>query len=208
MNTAFWDNKKKELLERIHLNGVYNYKYIPEIVYLVFTNFGTKIETVNINLSQKNRLILEKNRKDKLTNNEINFVSTKAELTDELGKSYFTDIRLKGDRNIHYKNILNSSYKLNLDKNNFYDGMESFSIQKPRIRNYINEWIFHELSEELNLVKLKYNFINLKINGEKMGLYVIEEGFSNNLIERNSRRAGQYSVYMKIFLITPSKKQN
>ena len=190
LNTAFWDNKKKELLERIHLNGVYNYKYIPEIVYLVFTNFGTKIETVNINLSQKNRLILEKNRKDKLINNEINFVSTKAELTDELGKNYSTDIRLKGDRTIHYKNILNSSYKLNLDKNNFYDGMKSFSIQKPRIRNYINEWIFHELSEELNLVRLKYNFINLKINGEKMGLYVIEEGFSNNLIERNSRRAG------------------
>ena len=68
--------------------------------------------------------------------------------------------------------------------------MKSFSIQKPRIRNYINEWIFHELSGELDLVKLKYDFINLKINGEDKGLYVVEESFSNNLIERNSRRAG------------------
>ena len=78
MNTAFWDNKKKELLERIHLNGVHNYKYIPEIVYLVFTNFGTKIETVNINLSQKKKQIniRKKNRKD--NKQQINFVSTKA----------------------------------------------------------------------------------------------------------------------------------
>ena len=68
--------------------------------------------------------------------------------------------------------------------------MKSFSIQKPRIRNYINEWIFHELSKELNLVKLNYDFINLQINGENKGLYAIEESFSNNLIERNSRRAG------------------
>ena len=46
--------------------------------------------------------------------------------------------------------------------------MKSFSIQKPRIRNYINEWIFHELSGELNLVKLKYDFIDLKIKFVKI----------------------------------------
>lgn len=189
-NTAFWENKKTEIFERIHLNGVYNYKYIPQIIYLVLTNLTSKIETININISQKNKLILEKNRNDKILNNDVNFVSAKAKLTDESGRNYSTDIRLKGDRPIHFKSFINSSYRLNLDKDNFYDGMKSFSIQKPRIRNYINEWIFHELSEELGLVKLKYNFVNLKINGEKIGLYAIEEGFSNNLIERNSRRAG------------------
>ena len=189
-NTAYWHNNKNEFLKRIHLNGVYNYKYIPQISFLVLTNFTGKIETLNLNLSQKNKLILEKNRKDKILNKKIDFVTAKAKFTDENGKIYSTDIRLKGDRDIHYKNISNSSYKLNLDKENYYKGMKSFSIQKPRIRNYINEWIFHELSEELNLVKLNYDFINLQINGENKGLYAIEESFSNNLIERNSRRAG------------------
>ena len=44
-NTAYWHNNKNEFLKRIHLNGVYNYKYIPQISFLVLTNFTGKIET-------------------------------------------------------------------------------------------------------------------------------------------------------------------
>ena len=44
--------------------------------------------------------------------------------------------------------------------------MSKFSIQKPRIRNYLNEWIFHELLGEGGLVKLNYDFYNFYLNGE------------------------------------------
>ena len=37
--------------------------------------------------------------------------------------------------------------------------------------------------EEGDLIKLKYDFVKLKINGESNGLYVIEEGFDKILIE-------------------------
>ena len=36
----------------------------------------------------------------------------------------------------------------------------------------------------------KYDFINLYLNGEDLGLYVIEEFFSKILLERNKRRNG------------------
>ena len=49
---------------------------------------------------------------------------------------------------------------------------------------------FHELIGEGGLVKLKYKFINLKINGKGEGLYVFEEGFGKILLERNKRRNG------------------
>ena len=40
------------------------------------------------------------------------------------------------------------------------------------------------------------NFVNLKINGESQGLYVIEEGFAKDLVERNRRRNGPIlSIY-------------
>ena len=81
-NTSYWDNNKNEFLKRLHLNGVYNYKYIPQISLLVLTNFTGKIETLNLNLSQKNKLILEKNRKDKILNKKIDFVTAKAKFTD------------------------------------------------------------------------------------------------------------------------------
>ena len=69
-------------------------------------------------------------------------------------------------------------------------GMRKFSFMKPRARNYIHEWLFHELSGEGNLIKLKYEFIKLKINGENLGLYVIEENFDKDLVERSKRRNG------------------
>ena len=69
-------------------------------------------------------------------------------------------------------------------------GIRKFSFIKPRARNYIHEWLFHELAGEGKLIKLKYDFVNLKINGESQGLYVFEEGFDKDLIERNRRRNG------------------
>ena len=63
-------------------------------------------------------------------------------------------------------------------------------MQKPIIRNYVHEWIFHELAEDFGLIKLTYKFINLSINGEDKGLFVLEEGFGKELIERNKRRNG------------------
>ena len=67
---------------------------------------------------------------------------------------------------------------------------------KPRARNYIHEWLFHELLAEGKLITLKYDFLNLKINGKNEGLYVLEEGFDKILIERNNRRNGPiFSLY-------------
>ena len=65
-----------------------------------------------------------------------------------------------------------------------------FSLQKPRVRNYIHEWLMHEMAGELGLIKLKYEFVKLHINGSSQGLYVIEESFGKQLIERNKRRYG------------------
>ena len=109
---------------------------------------------------------------------------------DYNGKKFTADIRLKGDRVAHFVDKEKSSYKLELDRDQFISGMKKFSLQKPRVRNYIHEWLFHELSGEQDIIKIKYDFINLSINGEDKGLYVIEEGFGKELIERNKRRNG------------------
>ena len=189
LNTGIWQNNKKEFVQKIHLNGIYNYRYTPDILKIVLTNMFSKLDTLYVHIDQKNIIKIEKNRIDKNRNNKTSFIQAKAKIKykDQILE---TSIRLKGDRAIHYKNKKNSSYRLKLKKNNFYKGMKSFSIQKPRIRNYVWEWIFHEFNEEFNSIKLKYEFINLNINGKDEGLYVIEEVFSNNLLEKNKRRAG------------------
>jgi len=189
LNLGFTHQLKKSFIQKIHQNGIYNYKYIPNILYLIIKNPISRFDILSLDISQKNILILENNRNEKIKNKEIEYKIAKAKILNN-NEYLNVSIRLKGDRSIHYENNKNSSYKINLKKDNFYNSMRSFSIQKPRIRNYVNEWIFHEMGEELNLVKLKYDFIKLKINGENKGLYVTEEGFSNSLLERNLRRVG------------------
>ena len=48
------------------------------------------------------------------------------------------------------------------------------------MRNYLHEWIFHELMSEGDLIKLKYDFLYFNLNGENMGLYVFEEVLEKN----------------------------
>ena len=196
---AIWQNYKNEFLYRIHNNGMVNYKYLPQIFFHAIQKIKYSYETIYVNINQRNKIILEKNRLDKINYLDsaslsydygaIDFVSARASITNK-DKIIKTNIRLKGDRDIHYRNIKNSSYKFNLRDDKTFWGMRKFSLQKPRIRNYLHEWIFHELMFEGDLIKLKYNFVYFNLNGENMGLYNLEEGFGKELLERNKRRNG------------------
>ena len=188
--TGLWNKYKLEFVKRIHLNGMSNYKFIPNIIILVASNMLNNIEkTVDLNINQENLIILENNRENKLKNPETSWEEVEGFLISENNKKIETNIRLKGDRLYHYENRDHSSYKINT-KSETFNKLSSFSIQKPRARNYIHEWIFHKLSHQLDVVSLDYEFVKFKLNGENQGLYVIEESFSNNLLEKNKRRAG------------------
>ena len=135
-----------------------------------------------IEIDLNNLLLIENNRKQKLLDINEN-IDAKAFLLYK-DKKIETIIRLKGDRKIHFENQKKSSYKLNLSGSNVFKQLTSFSIQKPRIRNYVNEWIFHEMAKEIGLIGLHYEFVNFNINNQNKGLFVIEEGFSNNLLKK------------------------
>ena len=68
--------------------------------------------------------------------------------------------------------------------------MTRFSLQKPVVRNYAHEWVFHKLLNNEGIINLRYFFINLKVNGENWGVYAVEEHFDKRLIEFNNRRDG------------------
>ena len=124
-----------------------------------------------------------------MRSSDHNFITIKGNIENNKGNKVNIDLRLKGDRITHFEKN-RTSYKLEVDGSNFFYGLRKFSLIKPRARNYIHEWIFHELIGEEDLIKLNYNFINLKINGEDNGLYILEEGFDKILVERHNRRNG------------------
>lgn len=88
-------------------------------------------------------------------------------------------IRLKGDKIDHYDTELLSwrlKYKVRKEKH-------VVSLQHPKTRNYISEWIFHKLLKQEGLPYLNYDFVSVYVNNKFKGLYAEEEHFSNYRVE-------------------------
>ena len=147
-----------------------NYTKLPEIFLLKIQGHFIKKNKIFLeinfeNLSkienQRDQVIKETKDKGRVDNITFKFNEYKAKLNVS-GKKIPVKIRLKGDRQIHWKDKKKSSYRIKIRGKNRFNGLKEFSLQKPRARNYIYEWIFHELnSETKDTISLKYEFFEL-----------------------------------------------
>ncbi len=188
-------NQKSKNLFGFEIRNVNSYieVYIKGAYYSIFK---PKIDKIDININQKNVLELEFQRQNRYKN-----LSSDSEIKKKLnkyvnatiifdGEKIPVKIRVKGDRRIHFDKVQSTSYKIDVRKDQKIWGLEEFSLQKPIVRNYAYEYIFHKLHHELGNISLKYKLVELSINGLSYGIYSIEEGFSKELIERHSKRNG------------------
>ena len=161
-----------------------------------YSIFKPKVDKIDLNINQKNLLALEFQRQ-----NRSKIFGSDLEIKKKLnkyvngsikynGKKIPMKLRVKGDRKIHYDKVLSTSYKIDIRKGKKLWGLEEFSLQKPVVRNYAYEYIFHKLHHEVGNISLEYKLVNLSINGLDHGIYSIEEGFSKELIERHTKRNG------------------
>ncbi|MBU0974161.1 CotH kinase family protein [Patescibacteria group bacterium] len=121
-----------------------------------------------------------------LLTNDDDFVNASVQFRDEKTP---VKIRLKGDWTDHLEGN-KWSFRIKTKNDNAINGMRKFSIQAPETREYIHEWLFHQIARKEGLIALRYNFIDVIINGEKKGIYAMEEHFSKELLENNKRREG------------------
>ena len=193
LKSSGFKQSKQQFLDKISRSGRINYIHLPEIIFGAIKSNFSKFEKINLEIGFEDILVLENLRTESLAKGELPprhllpRINIGIEYND---KNYSGDARLKGDRVIHFEKKKTTSYKIELDKENYIFGIKKFSIQKPSIRNYVHEWIFHELANDFGVIKLTYKFVELFVNGEKHGLFVVEEGFGKELIERNKRRNG------------------
>jgi hypothetical protein len=105
-------------------------------------------------------------------------------------KKYKVSIRLKGDLPDHWSGKDHWSFKIKVKGDKTIKGMKSFSIQHPKTRGYLNEWIFYGLLKHSNIIALRYDFLNVNINGKPWGLYAIDEHLEKRLLENNNLKEG------------------
>ena len=99
------------------------------------------------------------------------------------------NVRLKGDLPDHW---LTSKWSLRVKMKgeNLVSGMSRFSIQNPITRSNTLEWLFLETLRKEGLMGVRYDFVNIVINGKSKGIYAIEEYISKEFVENNNRREG------------------
>ena len=187
--------KKKTLnvLDYLSKAGRIEYIYIFDIAYSGFKSNFYKLDEIDLEIKFDDIIILEKERDQAIKKKSLglkDMLSKVNAVVKYKDKKIKSKIRLKGGRQMHFVKKEHSSYNIYLKKNKYIYGVNNFSIHKPGARNYIHEWIFNEMMGDLGLIKSKYEFFELSINGDSNGLYVFEEKMGKEILERNERRNG------------------
>lgn len=129
-----------------------------------------------------------------LTTSDDDFV--KATISADGKENINATVRLKGDWTDHLEHPAKWSYRIVPSGEETLFGMRKFSVQHPKSRNYLWEWLFNKVVKDNDLVGLRYDFLNVDLEIADrdsvipMGIMALEESFDKILIENNRRREG------------------
>jgi hypothetical protein len=98
-------------------------------------------------------------------------------------------VRIKGKMTDHVEGR-KWSFRVIAKKDGGFLGMKRFSLQHPGTRNYLCDWLYHQLSRGEGIVALRYGFCRVELNGEDLGVYAYEEHFGPELLQHNGRLNG------------------
>jgi hypothetical protein len=170
------------------INTARKVKDVPEMVRAM----GVRPETLTIDIKHKHYVALDFKRTRSmdagvLISSTDDFVP--ATVTRSGEEPVPVKLRLKGDLPEHW-NTDKWSFRIVAKGNNAIRGMKQFSVQRPDARDFLNEWLYHTALTREGLIGLRYDFVNVTVNGEKRGIHALEEHFEKRLLEHNARREG------------------
>ncbi|MBT5050974.1 MAG: hypothetical protein HOM58_20915 [Rhodospirillaceae bacterium] len=180
---------------------------VPGITRLVMNNaiyvpanmarsFFASPERLTIDIKHKHILKLEKKRRAALRRRyllrgEDDYVPARIRHGDN---TVDVKLRLKGELPDHYRGK-KWSLRVVTKNNGTLFGMKRFSLQSPRTRYYLYEWVFQKMMAREGLMALRYDFVDVTLNGKHMGIYAIEEHFEDQLVKNNGRPGGPIVFY-------------
>ena len=157
----------------------------------LYNFISSDLEVLSINISFKNYRKLNQKRNDALkTGILINDGEYIPGTIDNSGRLANVKIRLKGDLADHFSDGEKLSYRVIVKGGKTILGMDKFSIHHPRTRDYLEEWLFHKVLRDEDIISLRYDFVKVILNGKDIGIFAIEEHFSDIMLENNHRRPG------------------
>jgi hypothetical protein len=172
------------------IRNVNLYSEIPEFDHFVNV-MDVEIKQLEIFMDEADYLVLIGKREEAIQLNVL--------LSDEdsevpatfisEGKLTEGSLRLKGDWTDHL--VFDKwSFRIDLKSNDSIYSMTEFSIQDPITRLGYNEVLIYDFYQSVGGVSIRYEFIDVFVNGIYKGVYAVEEFFNSDMIEANEKRDG------------------
>jgi len=190
------------LSDRQKLVKLWNQYYLhvaPRVRYLnpktpihLMQGYASKVERVDIHIKHENMTQLRERRNKALAKGtlfgiENDYLDAKVVHQD---RNIPAKIRLKGGEALFHLGTDKWSFRVKIRKNESLFGIRSFSLMSPRRRALLLEWFARKIAEKEGIISKRYQFINLFINGDNMGIYAMDEHTDKVMIEANGRREG------------------
>tara|TARA_B100001093_G_C26860135_1_gene1029679 strand:+ start:12895 stop:15537 length:2643 start_codon:yes stop_codon:yes gene_type:complete len=161
----------------------------PDLLASLFE--GRNIDILYLDIKLENLKKIEKVREfaikqGRLITSDEDFVNAKISFRGLLSPC---KVRLKGDLPDHWNND-KWSMRVEMKDDSTLKGMSRFSLQKPRIRNNTGEWMFLKTLRKEGCMSVRYDYVEVVMNGKSKGMFAMEEHFSKEMIEHNQRREG------------------
>lgn len=96
-------------------------------------------------------------------------------------------LRLKGDLLDHVSGP-KVSFRVRLRGDAHWQGLRHFSVQAPETKGFQLEALFHATVRHAGALSPRYEFVNVGLNGDRVGIMAMEEHCARELLERNGRR--------------------
>jgi len=146
--------------------------------------------TLQFGIKAKDKLLRKRDEALKLgllVKGENDWVKGKFQ-TDKL-EEVEVKARLKGDWTDHLVGDF-WSYRIKMPSDQSWNRLMTFSLQNPKSRGYLMEWVFHQLLEYEDILTPRYDFIRLKVDDAPSMTYAYEEHFEKQIAEYKNRREG------------------
>ncbi|OFX17009.1 MAG: hypothetical protein A2033_04630 [Bacteroidetes bacterium GWA2_31_9] len=164
----------------------------------LFTFQNSEIPIVYLEISDENYSKLEKQRKKRLekVKSSKNFVSQGSwkdiKATIKYNENeYEIKLRIRGDMPSNYnRGLENCSYRFDITDDSYLFGKKKLSLVRPFLENNFYSYIFSGFLENEGFISTDAHFVRLYLNGKENGIYILQEGFSKELVESSEYREG------------------
>jgi len=147
--------------------------------------------TLQLLLDEKDLQTLKARRNDALAQGWITS-KHKQQLPAALsvdGKRMNASVRLRGNQLDHLSGD-KWSLKVNLKQGARFNGVRRFSLQAPYTRSFQSEAIIADAMRSVGVLAPRIDYVNLEINGNRIGVMQMTEEFDTPLLESQGRRFG------------------